>query len=433
MNKEKLKKQIQQIQRKIDEGDTVTVAINSIDDTRQIAIGKRKVYTETPGEDLGTFGIADGEFSPDFTLDVSAAEISEEEINHVIEQQLKSSQLQMETTAKTDENGLPIVVLTRSDVEKLWILFRSCSYKVGNHTITAPASYRTDLASIPRIFWSLISPEELSLAAPLFHDLIYRSAGELSKSKISPFDGKVFTRHEADEIFLEIMKKAKITRWKRTVAYWAVRAFASFAWVKRDLSVNLASATDELLNTVSDDENFQEKSVPHELAGHDKEAQIEETETVIEKQVGANEVELETEVRRPWRVAKSLLILRRQVNRRAPNRSKASDGTIGDDRHRRRTSDHNAWIRDGSHDVVSAMDITHDPARGCSAEEIAEALRGSRDRRIKYVIWNRRIFSATISAWRWRRYTGENPHTKHIHISVNSNKTHYDSIDQWSI
>src|SRR5215212_9158416 len=34
-----------------------------------------------------------------------------------------------------------------------------------------------------------------------------------------------------------------------------------------------------------------------------------------------------------WRAAKSLLTLRTQINQKAPNRNKASDGTIGDARH----------------------------------------------------------------------------------------------------
>lgn len=42
-----------------------------------------------------------------------------------------------------------------------------------------------------------------------------------------------------------------------------------------------------------------------------------------------------------WRVAKSLLVLRDQVNKMAPNRNKASDGTIGDETHQSHNSDHN--------------------------------------------------------------------------------------------
>lgn len=138
-----------------------------------------------------------------------------------------------------------------------------------------------------------------------------------------------------------------------------------------------------------------------------------------------------------WRVAKSLLKLRDQVNARAPRRNKASDGTIGDTAHCQRNSDHNPWVRDGSIGVVTAMDITNDPARGCDVNTIAEAIRASRDSRVKYIIWNRRIAnSAAIGSaepWQWRPYSGTNPHTKHVHISVKPDKASYDSTATWSI
>lgn len=138
-----------------------------------------------------------------------------------------------------------------------------------------------------------------------------------------------------------------------------------------------------------------------------------------------------------WRVAKSLLTLRTQVNQAAPGRSKASDGTIGDAAHCRRRSDHNPWIRDGNIGVVSAMDITHDPSDGCDANEIAESIRSNRDVRVKYIIWNRRIANSSPigghPAWAWRDYTGSNPHDKHIHISVKADKPNYDSTVAWQI
>jgi hypothetical protein len=116
-----------------------------------------------------------------------------------------------------------------------------------------------------------------------------------------------------------------------------------------------------------------------------------------------------------WRLAQSLATLLTQVNVMAPKRNTASDGTIGDLAHASRASDHNPNARG----VVTALDITHDPKRGCDAGVIAEGLRASRNPRIKYVIWNRRIFSSTVSPWRWRSYSGANPHTRHVHISVN--------------
>jgi hypothetical protein len=138
-----------------------------------------------------------------------------------------------------------------------------------------------------------------------------------------------------------------------------------------------------------------------------------------------------------WRLAKSLVQLREQINAIAPSRSKASDGTIGDASHRSRASDHNPWITEGRVGIVSAMDITHDRANGCDAEAVAESIRASKDNRVKYIIWNRRIMSSYAvnqkPAWVWRPYTGRNGHTHHVHVSVNSTKASYDSVVSWKL
>lgn len=134
-----------------------------------------------------------------------------------------------------------------------------------------------------------------------------------------------------------------------------------------------------------------------------------------------------------WRPAKSLVHLRDQINRAAPNRSKANDGTIGDAAHAARNSDHNPWVKDGNIGVVTALDITHDPAHGCDAEQIVQALVHSRDARIQYIIWNHQIVSSQVQPWVWRNYAGTNPHTKHFHLSVKPNKDSYDGTDAWQI
>jgi hypothetical protein len=152
---------------------------------------------------------------------------------------------------------------------------------------------------------------------------------------------------------------------------------------------------------------------------------------------GAERRSLELESVRPWRVAKSLDALLKQVNTRSPGRSKASDGSIGDAAHASRSSDHNPWIIEGGVGIVTARDITHDPANGCDAGVLAEAIRASRDPRVKYIIWNRRIANSSSigaqPAWEWRPYGGTNPHNHHCHISVKSDKASYDSIDGWTI
>lgn len=133
-----------------------------------------------------------------------------------------------------------------------------------------------------------------------------------------------------------------------------------------------------------------------------------------------------------WRVARSLDTLLAEVNAAAPNRSKAADGSIGDTSHQARPSDHNP----NSAGVVRARDFTHDPEGGLDAGELAEHVRrlgitghpalgpGA------YVIWNRRIASATYG-WTWRPYSGSNPHDHHCHVSVSTAAAGYDSTAPW--
>lgn len=126
-----------------------------------------------------------------------------------------------------------------------------------------------------------------------------------------------------------------------------------------------------------------------------------------------------------WRAMNSLLTLRAQANALAPNRSKASDGLVGDEDHQQNNpgSGHNPHPVEGvGPEMVTAFDLTHDPVNGMDSYRFSEVLREHRDPRIYYVISNRRIFSsyATSSrkAWEWGPYSGSDPHTNHSHNQV---------------
>lgn len=138
-----------------------------------------------------------------------------------------------------------------------------------------------------------------------------------------------------------------------------------------------------------------------------------------------------------WRVARSLLTLRDQVNAAHPKRDKGSDGTIGDARHAASVSDHNPDVAG----VVRALDLDHDPAGAGTADtldahKLADVLVASRDPRIKYVISRGRIArsyaKAGVKPYTWAKYTGEDPHTSHIHVSVVSTQA-ADSTRPWKI
>ena len=135
-----------------------------------------------------------------------------------------------------------------------------------------------------------------------------------------------------------------------------------------------------------------------------------------------------------WRLAHCLEVLREEVNAVAPRRSIVSDGTVGDVAHATRSSDHNPFIKDPrGTGVVRAFDVTHDPAGGLDCDRLAEHVRrlgAGGDKRVIYVIWNHKIASPK-EGWRWRAYTGTNPHDKHVHISVSQDPRAYDSPAPW--
>ena len=90
-------------------------------------------------------------------------------------------------------------------------------FKVDSNTqakriwIDVPADYITDLASVPRVLWSVFPPHGRYAKAAIVHDYLYSNA--------------LGTKQWADSVFLEAMTVLNVPRWRRTAMYWAVRLF----------------------------------------------------------------------------------------------------------------------------------------------------------------------------------------------------------------
>lgn len=119
-------------------------------------------------------------------------------------------------------------VVTYLGPKNVWRLEESYSYQDGDHLITVHEGFRFDLASIPRAFWWLVSPFELSIAAPLLHDLMYQHDGDPPAGSIVP--PRVYSRIECDRLFLRVMEEEGVPAWRRIPAYIAVRAFGRLGW-----------------------------------------------------------------------------------------------------------------------------------------------------------------------------------------------------------
>ena len=99
----------------------------------------------------------------------------------------------------------------------------------------------------------------------------------------------------------------------------------------------------------------------------------------------------------------------RQATALRPMRKKISDGLLPSAAHMKQSpnSDHNTGL---------AVDLTHDPKNGIDCVDIFEKLKG--DKRVKYLIFQGKIWSKEKAKQGNRQYTGSNAHNKHLHISI---------------
>lgn len=131
-----------------------------------------------------------------------------------------------------------------------------------------------------------------------------------------------------------------------------------------------------------------------------------------------------------WRLAKALDPYLAQINAAAPRRDHSSDGGIGDAAHASRGSDHNPWIKVKGVGVVRAYDITHDPSDGLDSYALAEHLRLTADQRLDYIISDHKIADP---GGPWRKYSGTNPHSHHVHISLSQKEALFDDPRPWDL
>ena len=100
----------------------------------------------------------------------------------------------------------------------------------------------------------------------------------------------------------------------------------------------------------------------------------------------------------------------RQATAIKPLRKKVSDGLLP-------SAAHQLQNPDSDHNTGYAVDLTHDPINGIDCVDVFEKLK--EDKRVKYLIFQGKIWSKEKAKQGNRVYTGSNKHTKHLHISIN--------------
>jgi len=107
-------------------------------------------------------------------------------------------------------------VILRWVSANLWEIYETMEVKIDDKAIFIPKGFKTDLASIPRALWPILSPMGSYTPAAVFHDYLY---------KVQPC-----TKDEADEYLLEGMVALGVDETTSSIIYTAVKDFGHSAW-----------------------------------------------------------------------------------------------------------------------------------------------------------------------------------------------------------
>lgn len=84
-----------------------------------------------------------------------------------------------------------------------------------NRIFIVPKGFKTDFASIPRIFWAIITPLGKHTLPAVLHDFLYTEGYKMGIS-----------RKEADKIFYNAMIVSFVNRFTANIMWACVRLFA---------------------------------------------------------------------------------------------------------------------------------------------------------------------------------------------------------------
>jgi hypothetical protein len=99
-----------------------------------------------------------------------------------------------------------------------WLLMADLQYEsdVAERTITVPAGFQTDLASVPRLPFVYLLCGDCARQAAVVHDYLYTT--------------HLVERAMADAVLREASAVTGVPWWRRTLMYWGVRIGGASHW-----------------------------------------------------------------------------------------------------------------------------------------------------------------------------------------------------------
>ena len=128
----------------------------------------------------------------------------------------------MDITIKNDKSNCEIFLRRHTEDAKgnIFTVAKKFSVRWNGKSVTIPAGFESDGASVPRLLWGVVFPAEdlLAIRAAIMHDYIYRTCPE------------GWTRAEADAAFRDIMIRDGVTKARAYTAYAGVRLCGGSSW-----------------------------------------------------------------------------------------------------------------------------------------------------------------------------------------------------------
>ncbi|MFQ5946498.1 MAG: DUF1353 domain-containing protein [Anaerolineae bacterium] len=114
-----------------------------------------------------------------------------------------------------------------------WEVLEEWSYILPDNTqVVIPGGFVFDGASIPRLFWSILSPVGLLLIPGLIHDYAYKFDELLSRNSAGELENYMENagRHYWDRLFRDVAIQVNGFWVINHIAWLALVAFGCFAW-----------------------------------------------------------------------------------------------------------------------------------------------------------------------------------------------------------